>query len=75
MRAQIRWSNKGHAVRNLQFPCVPVRGHLRRKVVDFAASHEAVNRTVLESSLCERAWEDKAVELTFYGGLDSHPIQ
>jgi hypothetical protein len=36
-------SNKGHDVCYLQ---VPVGRHLRRKVVGFAASHEAVNRRV-----------------------------
>src|SRR6266851_7974333 len=33
-------SNKGHDTVNLQYSCGPVGCHLRRKVVDFAVSHE-----------------------------------
>ena len=40
-------SNKGHDVCYLQYLSVPVGCHLGRKVVGFAASHEAVNRRVL----------------------------
>jgi len=43
-------SNKGHDTCCLQCPSVPVGCHLRRKVVGFAASHEAVNRRVVGSS-------------------------
>jgi hypothetical protein len=43
-------SNKGHDVCYLQYRSVPVGRHLLRKVVGFAASHEAVNRRVVGSS-------------------------
>ena len=43
-------SNKGHDVVSLQYLCVFMGCHLRRKVVRFAASHEAVNRRVVGSS-------------------------
>jgi hypothetical protein len=33
-------SNKGHDTVNLQYSCGPVGCHLRRKVVEFAVSHE-----------------------------------
>jgi len=42
--------NKGHDVVNLQYSCVSVGCHLRRNVVEIAASHEAVNRRVVGSS-------------------------
>jgi len=48
---QKRGSNKGHGVVNLQYSCVFVGCHLRRKVVEFAASHEAVNRRVYYFSI------------------------
>ena len=38
-------SNRGHDVVNLQYSCVFVGCHLRRKAVEFTASHEAVNRS------------------------------
>jgi len=39
-------SNKGHDTVNLQYPCGPVGCHLRRKVVEFAVSHETHNPKV-----------------------------
>ncbi len=42
---QKRGSNKGHYVVNLQYSCIFMGCHLRRRnVVEFAASHEAGNR-------------------------------
>lgn len=33
-------SNEGHASLNVQYPCVVVGCHLRRKAFEFAVSHE-----------------------------------
>jgi hypothetical protein len=40
-------SNKGHDTVNLQYSCGPVGCHLRRKVVEFAVSHETHNSDFL----------------------------
>jgi hypothetical protein len=44
--SELSGSSKGHDGASLQYSCVFVGCHLRRKVVEFAASHEAVNRRV-----------------------------
>src|ERR1700730_2645086 len=43
-------SNKGHESMSLQYLCGFVGRQLHRKVVEFAVSHEAVNRRVVGSS-------------------------
>ena len=40
-------SNKGHDSLNVQYSCVFVGCHLRRKVVEFAVFHETHNLTLL----------------------------
>ena len=45
-----RGSNKGPDLPHPQYSCTFVGCHLHRKVVGFAASHEAVNRRVVGSS-------------------------
>ena len=47
---QKRGSNKGHKVMNLEYSYMFVGCHLRRKIVECAASHEAVNRRVVVRS-------------------------
>src|SRR5258708_32841399 len=44
-------ANKGHDTVNLQYSCGPVGCHLRRKVVEFAVSHETHNPKVGGSNL------------------------
>jgi hypothetical protein len=48
--AKTSGSNKGHESKTLQYLCGFVGRHLHRKVVEFAVSHEAVNRRVVGSS-------------------------
>ena len=43
-------SNKGHASLNLLYSCVVVGCHLRRKVFEFAVSHEPHNPKVVGSN-------------------------